>query len=131
MSSCCSSPTCEWARRPSTTNGVLTFSFKPEINDGQPREVKAILITTASPAQAEIQLARPRRQPLAAPLPAAATQLDLTGYRLRANRRRRHACTLPPGTRLAPGGLLVIGRAANREPSSKPSGARCRPSRNT
>ncbi len=85
----------------------LAFRWTPETDDGAGRRVRATVVTDGEPGAFEIELSGATRGA------AAGEPLDLGGFRLEQTGGAA-AITIPAGTAIRPGGLLVVGRAASR-----------------
>ncbi len=96
-----------------TQNTTLTFAWTPAANDGEPREVTATLITNGEPGAVAIRLRGTAASVDDGSDAEDLPRLDLGGFRL-VQTGGNAAITIPSGTKLAPTGLLVIGRASGR-----------------
>lgn len=85
----------------------LTFTWTPELGEAGARQVTATLLAAADPGAAEITL---RGAPRTA---GAGEPFDLSGFRLEQTGGPA-SLVFPAGTRVEPGGIVVVGRAASQ-----------------
>lgn len=91
-----------------SSSAALTFRWTPPANNGVPRSVSASFTAQGTPSNFTVTLTGATQLPggTGEPLDASGHRIEQSGSAL--------SLTLPPGTSIAAGGLLVIGRNATR-----------------
>lgn len=88
---------------------TMTFQWDPSGNDGVTRTVTATIETDGQPAQFQITLSGETKPPP----PSGSSTIDIGGYKV-GQTNRGTVVTIPGGTVLEDGDLLVIGRQASK-----------------